>query len=89
MPISMGFVQYLIIKIVSIFISECSAELCRARANLGDANDQLDVLKGENKNLAVEIKDLLEQIGDGARSLHEVERDKRRYIILKAAINVV
>ena len=32
----------------------------------------------ENKNLSLEIKDLLEQIGDGGRSLHEVEKQCRR-----------
>merc|ERR1712141_289936 len=31
---------------------------------------QLDVVKRENKNLADEIKDLLDQLGDGGRSIH-------------------
>ena len=64
------------IKLLPFFISECSGDLFRARANLGDTNDQLDVLKRENKNLALEVKDLMEQIGDRSRNLHEVERDK-------------
>jgi hypothetical protein len=40
--------------------------------------EQLDAGRRENKNLSLEIKDLLEQIGDGGRSLHEVEKQCRR-----------
>ena len=32
----------------------------------------------ENKNLSLEVKDLLAQIGEGSRSLHEAERQKKR-----------
>jgi len=28
----------------------------------------------ENKNLADEIKDLLDQLGDGGRSIHELDK---------------
>ena len=40
--------------------------------------EQLETSRRENKNLSLEIKDLLEQIGDGGRSLHEVEKQCRR-----------
>ena len=43
-----------------------------------EVTDQLDASKRENKNLSQEVKDLLEQIGDGGRSLHEVEKQCRR-----------
>ena len=43
-----------------------------------DSKDHIDSLKRENKNLSLEVKDLLDQIGEGGRSLHEVERQKRR-----------
>ena len=43
-----------------------------------DARDQLDSAKKENKNLSLEVKDLLDQIGEGGRSLHEVDRQRRR-----------
>ena len=43
-----------------------------------DSRDQTDTLKRENKNISLEIKDLLDQLGEGGRSLHEVERQKRR-----------
>ena len=64
----------------TLTFSESSAELFRARANLADVKDQFDIIKRENKNLASEIKDLLEQIGEGGRRLHEMDRDKRRCI---------
>merc|ERR1711881_414014 len=40
--------------------------------------EQLDVVKRENKNLADEIKDLLDQLGDGGRSIHELDKQRRR-----------
>merc|ERR1711913_222103 len=36
-----------------------------------------------NKNLAEEIKDLLDQLGDGGRSIHELEKQRRRLEIEK------
>merc|ERR1739838_703817 len=33
-----------------------------------------EVVKRENKNLADEIKDLLDQLGDGGRSIHELDK---------------
>ena len=31
-------------------------------------------MKRENKNLAEEIKDLLDQLGEGGRSIHELDK---------------
>merc|ERR1719468_591638 len=48
--------------------SECrnlNAEGFRLKAGLDEANEQLDIVRRENKNLADEIKDLLDQLGDG------------------------
>merc|ERR1719431_85467 len=43
-----------------------------------EAVEQLDIVKRENKNLADEIKDLLEQLGDGGRSIHDLDKQRRR-----------
>merc|ERR1711887_408517 len=43
-----------------------------------EAIEQLDIVKRENKNLADEIKDLLEQLGDGGRSIHDLDKQRRR-----------
>merc|ERR1712013_470996 len=37
-----------------------------------------DVVKRENKNLADEIKDLLDQLGEGGRSIHDLDKQRRR-----------
>ena len=61
--------------------NECriyNSELFRLKATWEEASEQFDVVKRENKNLAEEIKDLLDQLGDGGRSIHELEKQRRR-----------
>merc|ERR1712142_230755 len=55
-----------------------SYELYRLKAAQDEAVEQLDIVKRENKNLADEIKDLLEQLGDGGRSIHDLDKQRRR-----------
>merc|ERR1712150_384339 len=46
---------------------------------MGDeSSEQLDIVRRENKNLADEVKDLLDQLGDGGRSIHELDKQRRR-----------
>ena len=52
--------------------------MCRLKACWDDASEQVHLVKRENKNLADEIKDLLDQLGDGGRSIHELEKQRRR-----------
>merc|ERR1712117_783938 len=47
------------------------------------SNEQLDIVRRENKNLADEIKDLLDQLGDGGRSIHELDKQRRRLEVEK------
>merc|ERR1712106_421129 len=66
--------------------NECrnyNSELFRLKATWEEASEQLDVVKRENKNLADEIKDLLDQLGDGGRSIHELEKQRRRLEVEK------
>merc|ERR1712152_123223 len=60
-----------------------SSELYRLKAAQDEAVEQLDIVKRENKNLADEIKDLLEQLGDGGRSIHELDKQRRRLEVEK------
>ena len=60
-----------------------NSELFRLRAAWDDTIEQLDVVKRENKNLADEIKDLLDQLGDGGRSIHELDKQRRRLEVEK------
>merc|ERR1712086_901393 len=66
--------------------SECrnfNAERFRVKAALDESSEQLDIVKRENKNLADEIKDLLDQLGDGGRSIHELDKQRRRLEVEK------
>jgi len=60
-----------------------SSEVFRLRAAYDEVNEQLDVVRRENKNLADEIKDLLDQLGDGGRSIHELDKQRRRLEVEK------
>merc|ERR1712066_679927 len=66
--------------------SECrnfNAERFRIKAAWNETVEQLDVVKRENKNLADEVKDLLDQLGDGGRSIHELDKQRRRLEVEK------
>merc|ERR1739838_391575 len=60
-----------------------NSELFRLRTAWDETIEQLDVVKRENKNLADEIKDLLDQLGDGGRSIHELDKQRRRLEVEK------
>jgi len=60
-----------------------NSELFRLKAAWDESMEQLDVVKRENKNLADEIKDLLDQLGDGGRSIHELDKQRRRLEVEK------
>merc|ERR1712173_191260 len=55
-----------------------NSEVFRLKAAHDEGVEQLDVVRRENKNLADEIKDLLDQLGDGGRSIHELDKQRRR-----------
>merc|ERR1711983_486184 len=66
--------------------SECrnyNSELFRLKAAWDETTEQLDIVKRENKNLADEIKGLLDQLGDGGRSIHELDKQRRRLEVEK------
>merc|ERR1719245_2774823 len=66
--------------------SECrnfNAERFRIKAALDESSEQLDIVRRENKNLADEVKDLLDQLGDGGRSIHELDKQRRRLEVEK------
>merc|ERR1711973_234678 len=60
-----------------------NSELFRVKAAQDEAVEQLDIVKRENKNLADEIRDLLDQLGDGGRSIHELDKQRRRLEVEK------
>merc|ERR1719420_910549 len=60
-----------------------NSELFRLRAAHEEVIEQLDIVKRENKILADEIRDLLDQLGDGGRSIHELDKQRRRLEVEK------
>merc|ERR1719435_684694 len=60
-----------------------SSEVYRCKSAYDETVEQLDVVRRENKNLADEIKDLLDQLGDGGRSIHELDKQRRRLEVEK------
>merc|ERR1719228_723451 len=60
-----------------------STELFRVKAGYEENLEQVDAVRRENKNLADEIKDLMDQIGEGGRSLHETDKSRKRLEIEK------
>merc|ERR1712038_1495668 len=55
-----------------------SAELFRVRNGYDEASSQMDDVRRENRALSDEIKDLMEQISEGGRSIHEIEKQRKR-----------
>merc|ERR1719220_171735 len=60
-----------------------SSEVYRLKSSYDETMEQLDVVRRENKNLADEIKDLLDQLGDGGRSIHDLDKQRRRLEVEK------
>merc|ERR1712241_191253 len=62
-------------------IKECrnaSSELFRVKTVYEESILQLDEVRRENKNLSTEIKDIMDQIGEGGRSIHEIDKIRKR-----------
>merc|ERR1712142_831418 len=71
---------------VDVSQKECrnfSTELFRTKACYEESLEHLDQVRRENKNLSDEIKDLMDQIGEGGRSMHEVAKNAKRLEIEK------
>ncbi|KAM8824252.1 myosin-4-like [Synchiropus picturatus] len=55
-----------------------STELFKLKNSYEEALDHLETMKRENKNLQQEISDLTEQIGEGGKTIHELEKFKKQ-----------
>merc|ERR1719479_182238 len=54
-----------------------STELFKTKNAYEEALDGLETVKRESKNLQEEIADLTDQLGEGGKSIHELEKAKR------------
>merc|ERR1719370_94988 len=60
-----------------------STELFRVKACYDESLEHLDQVRRENKNLSEEIKDLMDQIGEGGRNIHDVSKQAKTLEIEK------
>merc|ERR1719412_905750 len=55
-----------------------STELFKVKTAYEETMAQLDAVRRENKNLSNEIKDIMDQIGKGGRTIHEIDKIRKR-----------
>merc|ERR1712061_219535 len=55
-----------------------SSELFRVKSAYEEAVLQLDEVRRENKNLSNEVKDIMDQISEGGRSIHDIDKICKR-----------
>merc|ERR1711890_152540 len=55
-----------------------SSELFRVKSAYEESVIQLDEVRKENKALSDEIRDIMDQISEGGRSIHEIDKIRKR-----------
>merc|ERR1719397_1003974 len=55
-----------------------STELFKVKTTYDETNGQLDGVRHENKSLSTEIKDIMDQISEGGRTIHEIDKIRKR-----------
>uniref|UniRef100_A0A667XJV8 Myosin-7 n=1 Tax=Myripristis murdjan TaxID=586833 RepID=A0A667XJV8_9TELE len=55
-----------------------STELFKLKNSYEESLDHLETMKRENKNLQEEISDLTEQLGEGGKTIHELEKVRKQ-----------
>merc|ERR1712152_49110 len=55
-----------------------STELFKVKTAYDETMLMLSNVRKENKNLSNEIKDIMDQIGEGGRSIHEIDKIRKR-----------
>merc|ERR1712156_361241 len=66
---------------LDVATKECrnaSSELFRVKSAYEESILQLDDVRKENKVLSNEIKDIMDQISEGGRSIHEIDKIRKR-----------
>merc|ERR1719300_2346335 len=64
-----------------------SSELFRVKAAYEESIAQLDEVRRENKSLSNEIKDIMDQISEGGRAIHEIDKIRKRLEAEKLELN--
>ncbi|XP_063042688.1 myosin-16-like [Engraulis encrasicolus] len=58
-------------------------EVYKLKTAYEESLDHLETVKKDNKTLAEEIKDLVEQLGEGGRSVHELQKARKKLEVEK------
>ncbi len=58
----------------------------KLKAQYQESQETIEAMHRENKNLAEEIKDLMDQLGNGGRSVHEMQKNLKRVESEKAEL---
>merc|ERR1719400_1961042 len=63
-----------------------SSEVFKIKNAYEESNAQLDAVRQENKLLSNEIKDIMDQISEGGRSIHEIDKIRKRLAAEKSEL---
>ncbi|XP_024920049.1 myosin-16-like isoform X3 [Cynoglossus semilaevis] len=58
-------------------------ELYKLRTSYEESQDQIEIVRKENKTLSEEIRELVDQLGEGGRSFHELQKIKKKLEVEK------
>ena len=65
-----------------------ATEAFKLKGHEDELGETLKTLRSENRSLAQEIKDLQDQLGEGGRNVHELQKLVRRYEMEKDELQV-
>ncbi|XP_038551249.1 myosin-16-like [Micropterus salmoides] len=63
-------------------------ELYKLKTAYEESQDQIEAIRKENKILSEEIKELVDQLGEGGRSVHELQKAKKKLEVEKEELHL-
>ncbi|KAJ8251147.1 hypothetical protein GJAV_G00217820 [Gymnothorax javanicus] len=63
-------------------------EIYKLKTSYEESLDQLEIVKKDNKTLTDEIKDLVDQLGEGGKSYHELQKAKKKLEVEKEELQM-
>ncbi|KAG7239436.1 hypothetical protein INR49_028907 [Caranx melampygus] len=63
-------------------------ELYKLRTAYEESQDQIEIVRKDNKTLSEEIKELVDQLGEGGRSVHELQKAKKKLEVEKEELQL-
>ena len=64
-----------------------STDVFKLRGQLCEAGDSLESVRSENKALAEEVRDLMEELGESNRNVYEIEKVSNRNFIFEKQLH--